>query len=187
MKTAICIASGPSLTQDDVDYCKGKGTVYLINDNYKLAAWADHLYACDLEWWDAHDGVPNFQGKKWTINHAAHLKYGLNYIEMDSKSKFSKDPSKLATGGNSGFQALNLAVLHGHERVILLGYDMKLGENRKRHWFGDHPASLNKSSNYHNWITAFQTALPFIDAHVINCTRDTALKCFEKAELRAIL
>jgi len=65
----VLVASGPSLTQEQVDQCKGKATVMVINDNYKLAPWADHHYACDQHWWQWHEDDPDllaFKGKKWT-------------------------------------------------------------------------------------------------------------------------
>ena len=66
-QTVVCIASGPSLTQDQVDQVKGLNTI-AINDAYKLAPWANILYACDYQWWDWHKGVPDFKGYK--LQHA---------------------------------------------------------------------------------------------------------------------
>lgn len=188
MKTAICIASGPSLTQADVDYCRGKGKVYVVNDCYKLAPWADVLYACDYEWWKHHNGVPDFQGEKWTISHPAWAEYKLNLVgNLPATSPWSDRPGHIATGRNSGFQALNLAVLQGAERVILLGYDMGLADDGKRHWFGEHPGQLKKQSDYARWIECFRLASRFIPVPVINCTRRTALDCFPLARLEDTL
>ena len=50
-ETAVCIASGPSLTQADVDYVRGKARVIVVNNGYLLAPWADVLYAADARWW----------------------------------------------------------------------------------------------------------------------------------------
>jgi hypothetical protein len=185
MKTAVCIASGPSLTQEDVNYCRGKAKVYVVNDCYKLAPWADVLYACDLEWWNHHKGVPDFKGEKWTLTQAAAKKYSLNFINVLFNTTWSFSSDFVASGGNSGFQCLNLAVNQGAERVILLGYDMKSGI--KKHWFGDHPGALNRGSNYTSWIKHFVRATEFIPANVINCTRDTALHCFPRKNLRDVL
>ena len=40
---AVVIASGPSLTQDYVDYCRGRAWVVVVNDNSRRAPWADVL------------------------------------------------------------------------------------------------------------------------------------------------
>lgn len=52
--TIVCVASGESLTRADVNYCRGKARVLAINDNYRIAPWADWLYACDGRWWDVY-------------------------------------------------------------------------------------------------------------------------------------
>lgn len=187
MPTAVCIASGSSLTQEDVDYCKGKAKIYVVNDVYKLAPWADVLYACDFEWWHHHKGAPEFQGEKWTANRNASYNFLLNHIEVNHKAVFSTRQGVLASGGNSGFQALNLAVLQGADEVILLGYDMQLGVQGKRHFFGNHPGGMNKKSDYTKWIKHFEMAKSKIPAKIINCTPYTALNCFKKAKLRDIL
>ncbi len=187
MNTAICIASGPSLTKDDVEYCRGKGRVYVVNDSWRMAPWADVLYACDADWWDHYDGVPEFTGEKWTINARAATHYGLNWIGGDEQCKWSKEQGRLATGGNSGFQALNLAELQDADRIILLGYDMGATPGGRRHWFGNHPAPLNRPSNYTGWVLNFAEAASVISAEVLNCSRVSALECFKKMDLRAAI
>lgn len=190
MKTAIIFASGSSLTQEDVDFCRGKGFTIAINDCYKLAPWSDVLYACDYQWWDFHRDALNFAGEKWTIIDKAAEDFKLNHIDYDPDLVFSFDNKIIASGNNSGFQALNLAVILGYTRVILLGYDMKLSDSGKRHWFGEHPQKLQMNSNYKLWITKFNAANKLLVSNgieVINCSRDSALDCFTKMDLQEAL
>lgn len=182
---SICIASGPSLTQDQVDYVRGKGRIYVVNDCYKLAPWADVLYAADTDWWDCHNGVNGFAGDKWTVSHEASKKYGINRIDYKPKELWSNSQDWIATGKNSGFQAINLAAIQGAKKIILLGYD--LGYTEKKHWFGDHPASINRGSDYASWIDHYKKAKPFINCEVINCTPNSNLKCFDMMDLRECL
>ena len=183
--TTICIASGESLTQKDVDYCKGKGEVYVVSDVYKLAPWADVLYSADEQWWDYHEGAQSFKGEKWTCSLPASQKYDLNYIKYNAQAIWSYDDDVIATGGNSGFQCLNLAELHGADRIILLGYDM--GYTHKKHFFGEHPARISTNSNYDDWLRRLKKAKPFIKAEVINCTVSSRIDFFEKANLRDVI
>ena len=178
MKTAICIASGSSLTKEDVDYCKGKAFVYVINTSYQIAPWADVLYACDEEWWDYHK--PDFAGQKWTLNENAAKKYNLNYIGHDANATFC-ETEIIATGNNSGFQAINLAYLHGYRKILLLGYDFK---NSGQHWHGQHPTQLGQSQNLRLWLNLMEKAAPIMEnlgLEVINCTRDSDINCFRKS------
>ena len=182
--TAVIIASGKSLIKEDVDYCKGKASVYVVNNGYKLAPWADVLYACDEEWWDCYK--PEFNGQKWTINENAAKKYDLNLIGHDTTLKFSAK-SIIATGNNSGFQAMNLAYLHGHKRILLLGFDYM---NSGQHWFGSHPSSLQKSPDMRRWVRHMESAEPIIKElgiDVINCSRETAITCFPQMTINQAL
>ena len=92
-------------------------------------------------------------------------------------------------GSNSGYQALNIAVLMGATRIILLGFDMKRVQG-KSHFFGEHPKGLSNGDGYGLFIEKFQTAvdLPKEAAiEVLNCTPDSALPWFEKRDLREVL
>ena len=181
----VCVASGHSLKKEDIDYCKGKAKICVVNDCYKLAPYADLLYAADTDWWELHEGVKGFKGEKWTVSHEASKKYGINRIDYKPKEKWSNNPDYIATGGNSGFQVINLADLQGADTIILLGYDM--GFTDKKHWFGEHPAKINRGSDYKDWINKFEQAKPYIKARIINCTPNSNLKCFEMANLRDVL
>ena len=183
MTTAICIASGASLTLEDVLFVKGKGKIYAVNDVYKLAPFANVLYSCDFTWWEYHKGVPDFMGEKHTISKQASDEFGLILNPYDPKQKWGKEI--IATGNNSGFQAMNLAYLHGASRIILLGYDMGY-HIKKTHFFGDHPPHLQRNPAFHTWIQAFNDAKPHIDIPIINATRMSALGCFDKQGLEEI-
>jgi hypothetical protein len=189
-RPVVLLASGPSLTADDVDYCRGRAGVVAINDNHRLAPWADVLYACDGQWWRHYEGVPEFGGQKWTQDADAASRYGLNYIQGYHRNGLSLDRGAIHYGGNSGFQALNLAVHMGARRIILLGFDMQLGADGKRHWFGNHPGKLNLQSTYEGWRDFFAKAVPDLarlGVEVINATRETALTCFPREPLRQAL
>ncbi len=93
------------------------------------------------------------------------------------------------TGGNGGYQAMNLVYLLGARKIILLGFDMQRTEG-KSHWHGDHPGQLNRSSAYPTWIQNFNIlARDLRDAgvDVVNATRATALHCFKQVNLEDAL
>ena len=185
---AICIASGPSLTQDDIDYCRGKGKVYVVNETHQLAPWADVLYAADGDWWDKNPDAHDFAGEKWTCSLSAAEKYDLFEIGVKCHWHWSKTPGVIASGGNSGFQAVNMAYLDGATKIILLGYDMGHKAGSKKHFFEDKDAKILRQSNYAQWIKRFAKAAEFMDdLRVINCSRETNLECFERTTLQDII
>lgn len=196
MNTAVCIASGPSLTREDVEYCKGKARIYAVKEAVLLAPWADVLYAADTDWWSEYPTRwENFAGEKWTCSESAAQKYGLNHIAAKTEKKWSRTQGETATGGNSGFQALNMAALHfealglnGEQRIILLGFDYGFDKNRTdKHWWDKKHPRDSRESNYADWNKRLQSAAPLIPVPVINASRESAITCFAKADIRSLL
>jgi len=190
MKTAICIASGPSLTKEDVDYCRGKGRIYAVKEATLMAPWADVMYAADHDWWiNNPERWRDFKGEKWTLeNRAAELFPELKTIKCRAEWKWSTTPGVLATGGNSGFQVINMAVLDGADRVILLGYDYGYdpAQQDKHWWEKEHPRE-SRYSNYAEWNKRLAAAAPLIPVPVFNATRQTAITCFPLVNIKDVL
>lgn len=118
---------------------------------------------------------------------AAH-RYGLEWIRSENAPGLSLDPEVIHEGGNSGYQALNLAYHAGAGRIVLLGYDMQRTGGRA-HWFGDHPRGLQVSSPFEDWRRRFDALaadLARAGVEVINASRETALTCFRRAPLESI-
>jgi hypothetical protein len=89
-------------------------------------------------------------------------------------------------GGNSGYQAINLAYLWGAQTIILLGLDCSKAPDGKDHWFGQHGPGLTQQQPYDIWQARFpQLAQDLKEegVRVINCSRQTALTCFERMTL----
>lgn len=181
MTTWVVIASGPSLTQEDVDYCRGKANVCVVNNCHELAPWADILYAADHDWWERHNPM-DFKGEKWTVCPDAAKKYGLNIIDGQHANGISTNPNMIHYGGNSGFQACNLVFHRKPERMLLLGFDMQ-DTGGKKHWFGEHKWPLRNTNIWFTHVKRMDyAALDYKKAgvEVINCSRDTALKGYRR-------
>jgi hypothetical protein len=180
-ETVVVIATGPSLTADDVDYCRGKARVIAINDATRLAPWADALYATDAKWWHWHKGVPEYTGPKWSLEHSQW--HNTRALYPDVQRLRNTGPG----GRNSGYAAINLAVHYGASKIVLLGYDMQAVKG-KSHFFGEHPQK--NTSPYAQFRQAFTTLvkpLAKLGIEIVNCSRNSVLTAFPKAELRDTL
>jgi hypothetical protein len=191
---AIVAASGPSLTEEAAERCRraylaGTHRVIAVSDAWKLMRWADAVYSCDRGWWDLHQ--PDFDGHKWSSHHvpdndkrAAASRHGLNLVRGAPGNGFSFAPDHIHYGRNSGFQAVNLALLFGAVRIVLVGFDMRLVAGRS-HFFGEHPAGLRRTLNYQNFIKAFEAAASSLPAgvEILNATPGSALTCFPTVNL----
>jgi hypothetical protein len=194
----IVAATGPSLTEAVADQCRSQ-RVIAVNDAYRRLPWADVLYAGDADWWGVHEGCPDFTGEKWSAHHPRHndkrdvaVRYGVRLVagpDVIDAPGFSLDPARLHYGNSSGFQAINLAILFGATRVILVGFDMRVPAGAPRHFFGDHPAPLGNAAKYEQFLPAFERAAQLLPPHIriVNCTPGSALQCFPMAPLEAEL
>lgn len=186
--TVACLGTGPSLTAEDVNACRGRVRVIAINDAYKLAPWADVLYACDGKWIDHHKGVPSFLGPKYSLTVNPKKWPAWTALKNDGVNGLCLMPTGLRTGRNSGYQAINLALHLGAKQILLLGYDMGR-HGGKGHFFGEHPRNWSPSP-YSKFLEAFTTIvepLKLAGVEVINCSRRTALTVFPKQPLESAL
>ena len=149
--------------------------------------WADVLYGCDARWWNAHNGT-DFQGEKWSShNNKEHAddklevseKYDLNLIRGIAGEGFSTKDDLIYYGDNSGFQAVNLAMVMGATDIILVGFDMRIVSGRS-HFFGDHPKGLFQRKEYDSFAKKF--VKPPEGVTIINATPGSAIKAYPVME-----
>lgn len=204
-KTVVCIASGPSVTKDQLEQVRAARErdairVAVVNDMYLVCPWADLLYFADAVWWKWHtDGIAKswpwakftveevrkafaeFSGQKVTVfNTGMNVKDGAVFmLHHESTAGLSEKPNTLHTGSNSGYQVLNLVYLTGAKRIALVGYDMRYSGG-KSHSHNGHPHKMPESS-YRGFAKSFATTLPQFakrGMEVVNCTPGSEIKCF---------
>jgi hypothetical protein len=189
------LASGPSLTEEDVALVKRwkekqiDRTVCVVNTTFRAAPWADVLYACDRQWWDAYGSeLSEFKGKRYCYAQGGE-RWGATRIVGHQGGGLCNRPGEIRTGGNSGHQAIHLAYNLGATRIILLGFDMGHSAG-KSHWHGNHPRGLGNGGNFRQWIDwmgLLAKDLKGKGVEVINCSRTTKLECFKKADPSSVL
>ena len=186
--TAVVVASGASAKDAWIEAAKGKARVLVINDSWRLAPWADALYACDLRWWRKESGAAEFNGERITQDARAAADYGLRKVTLERRDEIlTETPGVLGWGGNGGFHALNLAVQAGAKRIVLMGYDL-VGE----HWHGRHPAGLNNPtpSLLAKWAKVLDAQAPRLAAlgvEVLNASPRSALTAYPRVPLEAAI
>jgi hypothetical protein len=198
-ETVAVIASGPSLTREQVEQVRGRCRVIAVNNTAidtevngvwqpAMAPWADVLYAADAKWWHCYkDRALAFPGPKYTV--AALPFPEVLRLQKSHLGPFDERPTHLC-GGNSGHHALHLAVHFGAARILLLGFDMRNGLRGERHYHGNHPPRLHARPAFATWINQFRKLAPELakrHIEVVNCSPSTALTAFRRASVTAVL
>ena len=186
-KKFILCATGPSLTPEVIETIrryKDDHVIFGINDSYRIIDFLDEHYACDEKWWhawgkDFREKYPSLSA--WAYGDNAE-EYGVKVVKGFHNSGLSLRQDKLHYGANSGYQALNIAFLMGGRKFILVGYNMQKVK-QVSHFFGDHYQGMNNSSPYDLFIKNYSTIQEPIKNLVVNCTPNSALNCFRKADL----
>ncbi len=194
-ETFVLLGCGPSLTAEDVEYCRGRARVVCINTAYQLAPWADVLFASDWKWWKWHrDATATFAGLKYTVRDPSKRRWYPDALHLRAMmgSDFQTDPSCLGTPArglsSSGYLAINLAVHLGAVRILLLGYDLCRDTQGRSHFFGEHPDGIKPPLS--GFVTAFNALvapLRKVGVTVVNCSRHTVLQTFPRMSLEAAL
>ena len=183
--TVICLASGPSLCDEDIERVSRwraeearsqAKAVIVANTTFRAAPWADALFAIDRDWWKTYINEINatFKGERYSKN-SQNPSYNVTQLK------------ELNTYGNSGAGCISVAEQAGAARVILLGFDCG-HTGGKSHWHGDHPSGLGNAGLTYQWLDKFkQLAHDFSHVEIINASRETAITCFPRARLEDLI
>lgn len=147
-KDVYIIGGGRSLKENNFDWdvLKNKKTIG-CNDAYLLGV--DICKICtfgDKPWFNHHqERLKGYEGLVYT-SHPFFSKTNeypwVSYIKRYD-SGIHKDG--LGWNANTGFNAINLALLLGASNIYLLGFDMHLGRDGKANWHDDNIDTPEKS------------------------------------------
>ena len=211
----IVAASGPSLNADVIRICRmarwtDQWRVLAVNDAARAMPWADAAYAADQHWWQHHKGLPEFEGQRFCPvqrsidgDEDATAFAGqfptVRMVAACAGTDFSRDQSRIHFGEpeNSGFQAINLALLLGAARVVLVGFDARCVDG-KSHFFGDHPEGINRLLDQPKEFRDAEMARIYASIarsfdgvvevdRILNATPDSAITRFEPVPLHEAL
>lgn len=198
IRPAVVIASGPSLTQDDVEIVRrsrraDRIRVVSVSNAWKHCAdFADAFFAADRRYWKhympmmAAAGVP--KDRMVTCCNVTAAAEGIKRVRAHNRPGLGVQ--ELHTGGNSGYMGLNLAYLFGARRIYLLGLDCQPGPAGEKHFDGAHPKPLVQEMPFGEWVKRFDRLaidLAKKGVSVVNCTRRTALRSFPMSSVESEL
>jgi len=150
------------------------------------------VFGGDQSWWKVYGGQVRGDFELWTTSYEAARIFDLYRVRGEGGGGISKKPGTIRLGGNSGFQALGLALYFGAAKVVLLGYDMQ-ATGGKLHWHPDHKGIPTHHlgnpvpEKMKEWCRHFADLAAQTTVPIYNATRTTALKCFPRVALEESL
>lgn len=147
-----------------------------VNESWRLVPWADVLYATDGLWWVHHKGVREYTGQRVTASPYAAQRYQIDLFAPP--------------GLTSGLRAIRLAEHNKAGLILLIGFEMHSRDGV--HWHEPHGGRLRNPGR--NEMSIWRTDMELAAAkfakrgtRVINCTPNSALRCFKYMPLEQAL
>jgi len=166
---AVVVGAGPSAARTPLELARGKARVVAVNESWRLAPWADVLFAMDGIWWVDNKGVPQFPGRRVTSSPHAMKTFGLDCF--------------ICIGSTSGLRSIYLAEKFGASLILLVGFDMH--DNGGTHWHPPHNTRVGLRNPGENEMRQWREDVERVadkfaerGTKVINCTPGSALTCF---------
>ncbi|WP_376947077.1 hypothetical protein [Azorhizophilus paspali] len=147
-----------------------------VNSSWRMARFAEIVYAGDACWWTAYGAEIDIPAERWSCTRQAAQRFGVNHHPAHGEY-------------NSGMRAIQFAIWQGASRILLLGYDCSLANGS--HWHGDHERTKNpdakKVAGWHRQFAQVAAEARATGVEVLNCSRETALICFPRLSLEEAL
>jgi hypothetical protein len=195
---AFLIGGGTSVDVKAVARLQGrpKARSIAINSSYLIAPWADMLFFGDERWWtreikERAKALLAFAGDIATIRVGVHHNrvHVLKRIVPSAEHPLSTELDTVAMQLTSTHAAINIAVLRGARRIILVGIDNRDGDNGRIHHHAEYPWYRRKVT----WDVKMQQlsytvpALAAAGVEVINASLISTLPWWPKCTLADFL
>lgn len=170
-----------------------------VNNAYELGLWVDACFFGDCSWYLVH----RFKLAKWPNmkvtccprfeRRKPDAMEGIKFLKRTQKDKrgegrhgITTKPGMICWNNNSGASAINLAVLFGAKRVVLLGFDMNMDGHT--HWHSGHGKKSSPPFRRHlrNFPLIAQHAKE-MGVEVLNASPKSSLDCFKKVHPKELL
>lgn len=206
-QTVYIIGGGPSISKMALHPIH-KCPVIGVNNAFTLGPWVDITFFGDQAWWEReclnllrHPGliVTCLPSQMFTD-----MKRVKQVIRNDRVlGLHTKTQNRVYWNQNSGAAAINLAILLGAAKVVLLGFDFKTdkknGHRQGHNWHKFHnPTAAPAQDIYVNkFLKGFEAIVRDLkklneggwhrQVEILNATPDSALEVFPKVTLEEVL
>jgi hypothetical protein len=195
------VGGGPSLKGFDFSRLRGE-RVIAVNKAFYDVPFADIMFAMDRPLLDLimqgklgenyRAAFESFRGAKLWLDLSGYAyPAGIYSIRSAGEIGWTKSLAEgLFHGQNSGYGALNLALVLGADPIYLLGYDCARGPSGEKNYHDGYPTGSSPDA-MNIFLKAFEAGAEMLKAishsRIVNLNRNSALKCFEFGDVDDVL
>jgi len=181
--TVFIVGGGSSLRGLDLERDLAGKIVIGCNDAYRLSCTRICCFG-DSTWYKRNKtDLAEFEGEIWT-NHSTFTEVD-NIQWLRKRPHISTRPTECAWWGNTGYLALNLALLGHPKEIVMLGYDMcRIDELANWH---DYNRGSPTDNDYltmlaHNDEIVESVVYEYPDVYIVNANPVSRLSGFIKSD-----
>lgn len=187
--TCYILGGGPSLSRVPLERLHNR-RVIAVNNAYQLGNWIDVTFYGDCRWFNWHGkALLEFPGLKVTACDSHVGKPGIRAVKRrNAPFGIATNRNQLGWNLNSGACAINLAVHFGVKKIVLLGFDMRLIDD-KHNWHEEHHNRPNRDP-YQRFLRPFPNIandLETLGVECVNACPGSALEVFPIVEVEDVL
>lgn len=196
-RPVIIVGTGPSLKGFDFEQLRGLGWVLACKESMFSLPFADAIFGLDIPWMRARHDYLAERAKTCEVYLSApgqrlHLFRnvpGAIYLRrLRSSNMFTMDPGAIECGANSGFGAINLALIKRAKTIFLFGFDYsggaKIAEHYNQERYDEREAWGNGVTNYFpRWAQHFDETVPQLKrmrVDIFNASPDSNVTAYER-------
>lgn len=174
-----------------------------INVAFMIGDWMDIIFFGDDGFFKRYEQqLSDYKGLKVTCTDLASTN-AVEWVKYLSKDKehvkgITRNPSKVSWNHNSGGAAISLAAHTGAKKIILLGFDMNVNENKNMHWHDIYKrGKIETPNDWKHWqpilerqMLGFKQIAKDAEAMgitIINASPTSAIKHFPKVAIKYLL
>lgn len=174
---AVVLASGPSLTQEQIDLCeKSKIKTIAINTTWEKARFCHVIYAGDYGWWKYNSKKIDIDVERYCCWEPASKQFGAVFV-----------PRPIQPSYNSGLNGIHIAYLKKANPILICGFDASVEKGIHHH--GPHEKTTNPTQKRCNdWVKQARQLKNICEGtEIINCSIESRLDAFPRRPLEEML
>ena len=196
-RRVFVLGGGPSLGKIDPGLLSGENVIG-TNRAYERFPECQILVSTDNPFWkDSRSGIygdvvkqlfKEYSGAKIGLVSLSDPEPGILYLRNAGKDgipiSFS---SGVYHGNNSGYMAVQIALLLGCDPIYLLGFDMRFSDDGRSHFHGGHPRKT-QVKDFSKMLPSFKKLSESVPLwRIINLTEGSRMICFPMQKISEVL